>query len=382
MKKILFVLPSLSIGGMERMQVSLANALIKVGYLVTVLTLDADHTLATDLNSGVILLNKPYKTHFGRHIPWIGNRYYDDGMWETRATPEELHRYYVGNEYFDVEIAFFRGLSVKIVSGCKNPKTKTIAWVHNDFRRAKGYANNFKTISDVYDAYASFKHVVCVSKEAQKGFKDVIGDTNNLITIYNILPIDVILEKAQCQPSINVHKENLHVVLVGRLQDTAKGQKRLIHVVTQLHNEGKSISLALIGGGSDEQMLRNEISIGNADEYITMCGNQMNPYPFIREADLLVCASYYEGYNLTVAEALMLGVPVLSTDCTGPTEILDGGKYGVIVDNSEDGLYLGLKDLIEKEGYLEEMRIKASGRVSFFDEESTIAQIVTLFEEE
>lgn len=381
MKKILFVLPSLSMGGMERMQVSLANALIRMGYLVTVLTLDTDYTLATELDSGVILLNKPYKTHFGRRIPWIGNRYYDDGMWETRATPEELHHYYIGNEYYDIEIAFFRGLSVKIVSGCKNPRTKKIGWVHSDFRRNNGYKNNFKTMRDVYNAYASFDHVVCVSQEAQNGFKYVIGDTNNLKTIYNMLPVDAILEKARVQPSINVHKEDLHIALVGRLQDTAKGQKRLIHVVTQLHNEGKSISLALIGGGNDEQMLRDEISICNANEYITMCGNQMNPYPFIQEADLLVCASYYEGYNLTVAEALILGVPVLSTDCTGPTEILGGGKYGVIVENSEDGLRKGLEEIIDNPDMLIAYRKKTFKRRDFFSQKKIMSQITELFED-
>jgi glycosyltransferase involved in cell wall biosynthesis len=314
-------------------------------------------------------------------------------MWETRATAKELHKYYVGKEHFDVEIAFFRGLSIKIISGgikdkhndsletsvSRKDDTKYIAWVHSDFRKAIGYKNNFKTIEDVYNAYASFDNVVCVSQEAMIGFKEVIGDTNNLTTIYNMLPIENIKRKSEQLPEVSVHRAKLHLVLVGRLLDSAKGQKRLIDVVSRLHEEGYDISLALIGGGGDEQMLKNEIAVKKASSYITMTGNQMNPYPYIREADLLVCASYFEGYNLTVAEALILETPVLSTRCTGPCEILGNGKYGMIVDNSEKGIYNGLKQFVEEPDLLRFYKNKSSQRINFFDEKKILKQITNLF---
>lgn len=256
---------------------------------------------------------------------------------------------------------------------------KRIAWVHNDFKRATGYADNFKSMKDVFEAYSSFDSVVCVSEEAKKGFIEIIGDTGNLTRIYNPLPIESIKEKAQELPTIHVPKEQLHLVLVGRLLDSAKGQKRLIDVVARLHDAGKSISLALVGGVGDEQMLKEEIAAKDANDYITICGNQMNPYPFIKEADMLVCASYFEGYNLTVAEALILGIPVLSTNCTGPSEILDHGKYGILVENSEEGLYQGLKEAADSPDLLEKMRQKAKDRNTFFDEEKLLKQITGLF---
>ena len=61
----------------------------------------------------------------------------------------------------------------------------------------------------------------------------------------------------------------------------------------------------------------------------------------------MVCASYFEGYNLTVAEALIVGTSVLSTRCAGPCEILDDGKYGLLVENSEAGLYNGIKAFLD-----------------------------------
>jgi glycosyltransferase involved in cell wall biosynthesis len=408
MKKILFVVPSLTVGGMERMQVTLANALHSAGYDITIITLSPDHTLASELNEGIKLIYRPYREFPVRsRIKYIWT-FYDDGVWETRSSPRKLHRYYIGKDHYDVEIAFFRGLPIKIISGGAGKKaqrfqqeigvhrknftpispkslcteksnTKHIAWVHNDFRKAVGYKNNFKSLEDVHSAYAKFDKVICVSQEAQAGFREVIGDTNNLTTIYNLLPVEEIKQKAEQQPEVLVYRAKLHLVLVGRLLDSAKGQKRLIDVVAKLHEEGLDISLALVGGGSDEQMLQNEIADKNSSAYITMTGSQMNPYPYIKQADMLICASYFEGYNLTVAEALILETPVLSTNCTGPNEILDHGKYGMIVENSEEGLYKGIRTVAEHPQLLEELQEKAIARKDFFDEARILKEITDLF---
>ena len=258
MKKVLFILPALSLGGLERVQVTIANALAKKGYDVTVMALDPACDLVPQLDKRVHYVHKPYKAHkIMQRIPYIRHKYYDDGMWETRASAKTLYKYYVGNERYDVEIAFFRGLPIKIISGSANKDAVHLAWVHNDFRLASGYSNNFKSLKSVKEAYESYDKVICVSKQAEEGFKKTVGDTNNTEVIYNMSPVAEIKERAECLPRINVNKSSFHMVLVARLLDSAKGQKRLISVVSKLHNEGKDVSLALIGGGADEQMLKN-----------------------------------------------------------------------------------------------------------------------------
>lgn len=379
MKKILFILPSLTVGGMERVQVTLANALARAGYHVTVMTFDEGEDLAPELDLNVRFIHRLPKYRFLKKIPKI-RYYFDDGLWETRASAKTLHGYYVGKEKFDVEIGFFRGRSIKIVSGGKSTAHR-IAWVHNDFRHVGGVKANFQSMGDVKQAYRCFDHVICVSHEAQKGFIETLGDTGNLTTIYNLLPVEEIVKKSLEAPEKTVPKASLHCVLVGRLQDSAKGQCRLVRAVSKLHDEGLDISLALVGGGADREKIVEEIKDARADHYITMTGNQKNPYPYIKEADLLVCASYYEGYNLTVAEALIMGTPVLSTKCTGPTEILDGGKYGMLVENSEEGLYQGLKSLLGDRELLDSYREKAALRKPFFSEDAILSQITRLFEE-
>lgn len=380
MKKILFILPWLKLGGLERVQVNIANALAERGYDVTIMALNPENDLQNELSDKVHYVYKPYKPHPIMHrIPYIRHKFYDDGMWETRVSAKRLYKYYVGEEKYDIEVGFFRGLSIKIISGSVNKNSVKLAWVHNDFRKASGYKNNFKNMQAVKSAYAKFDKVVCVSNEAQDGFKAVIGDTGNLTTIYNLIPIDKIIMQAEKEPEIKIKKSKFNLVLVGRLLDSAKGQVRLVSVVSRLHNEGYDLSLTLVGGGADRQKIKDEIKRNSSENYICMTGNRENPYPYIKEADLLVCASYFEGYNLTVAEALILGTPVLSTDCAGPNEILNNGKYGIIVENSEAGLYQGIKTLLDNPEKIQYYKKKAHERMDFFDENKIVNQITGLF---
>ena len=379
MKRILFVLPSLAVGGMERVLITLANRLCASGYDVTVMILDDITDLKDQLDERISLIRRPYKKHLGSRIPYIRHTMYDDGMWETRADAEELYLYYVRDKKYDVEIAFFRGLCVKIISGSTNRRSVKLAWVHNDFRRAKGYDNNFRNIDEVKKAYSRFDRVICVSEQAREGFEEVVGDTGNTHTIYNMLPINEIVAMSREKVTPGVSRAGLHAVVAARLKDSAKGQLRLISAVSRLRGEGEDISLSIVGGGNDYELLRDEIERRNAASYIALEGEQRNPYPYIAQSDVLVCSSYYEGYNLTVAEALILGVPVLSTDCTGPNEILDRGRYGMIVENSEEGLYKGLRELCRDPALLAEYREKAKQRQSFFDEDKILKQITDLF---
>ena len=380
MKKVLFVLPSLTVGGMEKMAVTLSNKLTEAGYRVTLLLLDNITDLKDELSEGVRLICKPYKPHLGNKLPYLRSKFYDDGMWETRAEPAQLYKYYVGDERFDVEIAFFRGLSVKIVSGSSNENAVRLAWVHNDFRRVKGFQNNFKNMREVFDAYSRFDRVVCVSNEASDGFREVVGDTGNLAVIYNLLPAERIKALTLGEAFYKIKRAPLHAVVVARLSDRAKGQLRLIGAVSRLRSEGIDISLSIVGGGEDFEAISRAVRDNRAEDCIELHGQQRNPYPYIKNADLLVCSSYYEGFNLTVAEALILGVPVLSTKCTGPCEILGNGRYGMIVENSAEGLYNGLKQLAENPALLAEYREKTKLRQSFFDENKLLRQITDLFE--
>lgn len=376
MKKILFILPSLSVGGLERVQVSIANALARRGHDVTVMILNPNRELAGDLDERVRLVYKPYKPHpIMSKIPYIRHKFYDDGMWETRATPKTLYKYYVGNEKYDVEIGFFRGLPVKIISGSTNKNSIKLAWVHNDFKKCDGVFNNFRNIKDAKKAYNQFDRIVAVSNQARGSFVEVMGYSEKAITIYNLLPINAIVEMSH--EEIQEIKHRKTVCSVGRLTEQ-KSYDRLLNAVSRLSADGFDFDLWLIGDGGEKEKLQT-ITKEKGLQNVTFLGKQTNPYKYMSKADLYVCSSLYEGYNLTVAEALILGVPTLSTNCTGPCEILDGGKYGVIVENSEDGLYFGIKELLLNADKLAHFKQRALERKDFFNEEKICEEIERLF---
>lgn len=375
-KKILFILPSLTTGGLEKVQVNIANALVQKGYDVTIKIIDQDRTLEKELLPQVHLKHKPHGPLLMKKIPYVRYKFYDTGLWETRASAKRLYKYYVGKEKYDVEIAFFRGLPVKIISGSTNKNAVKLCWVHSDFEKITGYMSNFKKFIDVKRAYSKFDKVVCVSKNAKQGFDKVIG-TGNSTTVYNLSLVEQIIKLSR-QFAVENGGHKINAVTVGRLFDTAKGQIRLISAIKHLVEKGIDIGLTIVGDGVDRKRIEEFITKNGCQDYVKLVGNQPNPYPFIKSADLLICSSYFEGYNLTVAEALILGVPVLSTDCVGPREILDNGKYGLIVENSEKGLINGLMQLSNVDT-LNKYRQKALERIDFFNQEKILEQITDLF---
>ena len=376
MKKILFVLPWLALGGLERVQVTIANALANRGYDVTVMVLEDRLDLEDELDSRIHLVYKPYKPHkIMSRIPYIRHKFYDSGMWETRANAKKLYKYYIGKEKYDIEIGFFRGLSVKIISGSTNKLSKKLAWVHSDFKYCVGVTNNFKNIKQTREAYSKYDRIVCVSKQAMNSFNKVIGLSDKTQVIYNMMPTKSILKLAE-EPT-NIEKTRFTILSVGHLIET-KGFDRLLEAVKRLNDDGFDFELWLVGYGEDEDKLK-DYTKENCLDNVKFLGYQQNPYNYMKAADLYVCASRFEGFNLTVAEALFLETPVLSTDCTGPSEILANGEYGVLVDNSTDGLYNGIYSLLSNKSLLHTYKNKAILRKPFFNENQILSRIVAMF---
>lgn len=374
MVKILFIVPSLQFGGLENAQINLANALVEYGYDVTVMTYGPEKDLLERLNRRVRYIYKPLKPHkFMKRIPYIRHKFYDDGMWETRASAKTLYGYYVGNEEYDVEIAYFRGLAIKIISGSTNTHSTKLAFVHSDFEKCVGITSNFRNMVDTVKAYSRFDRIVCVSEKVRESFNKIIGYSEKTITINNIIPIDNITLLSK--EAIDIKKNGFTVITVGHIIPL-KGHKRLIDAVERLHDEGFDISLWIVGDG----VCRGELEDYTKDyEYIRFLGMQSNPYKIISKADVYVCSSFYEGFPLTVCEAIICGTPVLSTECAGSSEILGNGEYGMITENSEDGLYEGIKKMLTDTSLLRKYREKLPDRISYFDKDSIVKKITCLF---
>ena len=101
-------------GGTEKALVNTANALDKKGYNITILIYEPIYDLASELNENIKVIFRKNDHKIMKKIPYIRHKFYDDGMWEKRASAKSLYRFFVGKEKYDVEIAFFHGLPTSI----------------------------------------------------------------------------------------------------------------------------------------------------------------------------------------------------------------------------------------------------------------------------
>ena len=127
-----------------------------------------------------------------------------------------------------------------------------------------------------------------------------------------------------------------------------KGYDRLVNATKRLIEEGFPLHVYIVGKGEERASLERQISHLNLTNNWTFVGFNTNPYKYVREADLYVCSSYSEGFSTAVTESLIVGTPVVSTNCSGAYELLGyNNEYGIVTENSEDGIYSGIKQMLE-----------------------------------
>jgi glycosyltransferase involved in cell wall biosynthesis len=93
----------------------------------------------------------------------------------------------------------------------------------------------------------------------------------------------------------------------------------------------RPVRLVILGGGPEEQRVRRLIGNLGLDGHVRLVGNEHNPYRYMSRATCLVLSSQEEGFGLVVPEALACGLPVIATDCAGPSETLRSVGLGTLV---------------------------------------------------
>ena len=114
---------------------------------------------------------------------------------------------------------------------------------------------------------------------------------------------------------------------------------------------------------------------------VHLLGFYSNPYPFMREADVIVCSSYSEGFSTMVTEALILGKPVVTTPCSGMDELLGDSEFGLITEDSVESIYQGMKRMMEDAELRTHYAEKAAIRGKDFSKEKLVKQTEQFFEE-
>ena len=361
-KKILFLIHDLGHGGAEKVLVNLVNNMDPGKFDITVTAL-----FGGGVNEQFLKPHIRYRAVFPKAFP--GNSHV-----MKLFSPKLLHRLFV-KERYDMEVAYLEGSASRIVSGCAEPDTKTLCWIHCTMKNEKTFSLGFRSAAEARVCYSRFDRQVFVSRAVLEAFAACCPMGTKTVC-YNTNETARILEKAREEiPGDFFEAEAFHVIGTGKLTPL-KGFDRLARIHHRLRNEGYPIHTWILGAGEEEQNLRDLVRENGIADSFTLLGYQTNPYKYLSRCDLFVCSSHSEGFSTAATEALIVGTPVCTVAVSGMKEMLgEENEYGLVTENDENALYAGIKKLLDDPELWRHYKKRASIRGKDFSTEETVRAV-------
>ena len=334
-KKILFLHYNLHGGGAERVLVNLLKFIDLSKYDITLKTIFGKGVHVKDVPDGI-----KYSSVFKREIKGFNTimKLLPGSVW---------HRLFIRGHY-DIEVGFIENSPTRIIAACPDKDTKKVAWVHVEFDKRSIPCAGFFNEQEMVNAYNRLDELVFVANRTHELFVELFPEIHvPMRVIHNVNDFDKIRELAKDRISIELDDRELNLCSVNRLFPV-KGFDRLVEAFDRLNKEGliDDVKLFIVGTGPEKVTIAQAINEKGLSDHIKLLGFDPNPYKYVSKMNLFVCTSYREGYSTATTEAIALGVPVFTTDCSGMEEILEDGKYGMIVPNDDDAIYEGLKKIL------------------------------------
>ena len=300
--------------------------------------------------AAIILYNKK-KISFAKYWKYVSD-----------AFEMEIKRRF-GTDVFDYAIQF-SGYDERQILLFSKFKCKNIIYSHsNMLEEVKRRGNIAKAVLEY--AYTTYDAVAAVSDGIRDSVEKISGSAKNVYVTRNVIDLHHVEDKGKMDILFDdntvsnvpldkvcdiVNGNNRIFVNVGRYS-VEKGQGRLIKAFNEIWKDNKDSYLVIIGGrdlaGKRAELLAMSETLECKDNVILIL-SMSNPFPLIKACDYFVLSSHYEGFGLVLAEANILGLPVISTDIPGPRTFMEANG-GYLVENSEAGLVDGMNKLLNNE---------------------------------
>ena len=352
MKKIIFGITGLTLGGAERVLVDISNRLVEK-YDVTIFTIYANGELEEELDKRV------------HRISLYDFKYSQLQGMKKRIVPlkmlfnkRKIFNKYIDNEKYFAQIAFLEGPVTRIFSVKSKNGANKIAWIHNDMSKVfgKGIKSKIKRVID-RNIYEKYDTLAFVSIDNLDKFNKLYDDMDlpHETVINNYINSERILKLAK-EPIKDVFKkEDVNIVKVSRLVEQ-KAIDRLIRVHSKLMKKGFKHKIFIVGDGPLKEKLEKQIEkLGTKDSFILLDAKQ-NPYPYIQNADYFGLFSNFEGYPMVIEEAKILRKYILATNTATREALINYSKFSQIVDNNEEGIEQAIKFAIINKGNVKKMQ--------------------------
>ena len=376
MKKIIFGITGLTLGGAERVLVDVSNRLVK-NYDVTIFTIYAKGELGKELDSRI-------------HLISLYNFRYDEikGI-QKKLIPlkvllnkKKIFKNYIDNDDYFAQIAFLEGAITRIFSVKSKKNTNKIAWIHNDISKVfgKGIKSKIKRILD-RNVYEKYDTLAFVSMDNLDKFNKVYDDMdlphetviNNYINSERILKLAEEKMPEEDEELFNVKEPTF--VQVSRLVEQ-KAVDRLIKVHSKLIKEGYKHRFIIIGDGPLKEKLESQVLEEGVSDSFKLIGARVNPYPYVKKADYLCLFSKFEGYPMVIEEGKILKKYILTTNTATREALINYPKYNQIVDNSEEGIEKAIKFAIKNKN-----KVQTMDNQYVYDNDKIINKIIKIIDE-
>lgn len=360
-KKILFVIDSLGCGGAEKSLISLLSLLDYDKYDVDLQLYNPSGMFKKLVPKDVNILpnlkfydfiNLPFyrqicSLKFNKIISKLKFSYL------VRNNKENLHGAQIFwencgkqvdclNKEYDVAVAYNQGFSTYFVAE-KVIAKKKLAWVNTDYIKA-GYRPNIDN-----KFYSKFDNIVAVSNEVKNVLENCFIEFKEKIVVVNDINNAELIEKMSkfTNPFSNVEKDTIKIVTVGRLVKL-KGYDLALEACSIL-NETTNLKFKwyIVGEGLERKNIEKSIVDKNLQDKFILLGAKDNPYPYIKNADIYVQTSRFEGFGLAIAEARILNTPVVTTNFDAVYNQMINGKNGLVVDLNGEAIANGISELIK-----------------------------------
>ncbi|MFS4430065.1 glycosyltransferase [Chryseobacterium sp. S90] len=378
-KKILIRIGSLRHGGAEKVLVNFLKNLpedkYEIDLLINLYTGMYIKEIPSWVNLHYLLKGEMITTNRPHEIPVKAFRvlYQKMFLW----FPSLLYRFVLKNKKYDVEIAAIHGMYKELLSSPQKD-SKKIIWIQNDIFNLKEYTH------DVIRQLFKFDRILVISdklKEEMLKIAENDEEKQNVIKIFNPIDKNDTLKKADVEINDYPFSSDFPTFVTVGTVYPQKGYDRLLNIHKKLIDEGFKHQLLIIGDGYDFETIQNQLNTLGLQDTAKMLGFSSNPYPYMKKADFYIMSSRHEGFPTIIAEALILNKPISATDISGIKDLLQDGKLGNITENSEEGIYEGMKKFLTDKNITEEYKKQISQTELPFVLEKSVEHLQKIIDE-
>ena len=363
MKNLLIVMPTLYNGGAERSLVNFLNEIPKGKYHIDILLFKKSGMFLKQVPKEYTILETPkdLKRMYGPLkktgllLPWriLGNVLAKVMTKNSRAMRGFRWKYFYGptikklDKKYDVALAYISGEILYYVDE-KVQADRKIVWIHNDYRQAM-HPRKYD-----YKHLQKMDSIVSISDECVDILKDEFPEFSDKIYMIENITSSVVLEKQAKEFYPMEYKDGYYNVLsIGRLHEQ-KGFDMAIKAARIVKNENIRFKWFVLGSGELEEKLKSMIKEEGVEDCFILLGTRENPYAYIKNCDLFVQPSRYEGKSVVIDETKILKKPIVVTNYPTVKDQIMDGKEGMIVDMTPEGIAQGIISMLQNENLCNE----------------------------